>query len=42
MKTTVNPIEKVIKRVENGDEDNLPYFYLASIALGKRPWWRFW
>lgn len=23
----VNPIGKVIKRLENGDEDNLPYFY---------------
>jgi len=27
--TTVNPIGKVIKRLENGDEDNLPYFYKA-------------
>lgn len=25
----VNPIGKVIKRMENGDEDNLPYFYRA-------------
>ena len=25
--TTANPIGKVIKRLENGDEDNLPYFY---------------
>ncbi len=24
---TVNPIGKVIKRLENGEEDNLPYFY---------------
>ncbi|MBD3676519.1 MAG: hypothetical protein HUJ26_23660 [Planctomycetaceae bacterium] len=23
----VNPIGKVIKRLENGEEDNLPYFY---------------
>ena len=27
--TTVNPIGKVIKRLENGEEDNLPYFYRA-------------
>jgi hypothetical protein len=24
---TANPIGKVIKRLENGDEDNIPYFY---------------
>src|SRR5687767_8229131 len=27
--TTANPIGKVIKRLENGDEDNIPYFYRA-------------
>jgi len=27
--TTANPIGKVIKRLDNGDEDNLPYFYRA-------------
>lgn len=27
--TTANPIGKVIKRLENGDEDNLHYFYKA-------------
>jgi hypothetical protein len=25
--STANPIGKVIKRLENGEEDNLPYFY---------------
>jgi predicted DCC family thiol-disulfide oxidoreductase YuxK len=29
--TTANPIGKVIKRLENGDEDNLPYFYRAMM-----------
>lgn len=27
--TTANPIGKVIKRLENGDVDNIPYFYKA-------------
>ena len=27
--TTANPIGKVIKRLENGEEDNIPYFYRA-------------
>jgi hypothetical protein len=39
---TVNPIGKVIKRLENGDEDNLPYFYRAFAGQRRRPWWRFW
>ena len=40
--TTANPIGKVIKRLENGDEDNLPYFYHAFTRQYVRPWWRFW
>ena len=31
---TVNPIGKVIKRVENGDEDNLSYFYRVFTRSG--------
>ena len=40
--TTVNPIGKVIKRLENGDEDYLPYFYRVFVRQRRRPWWRFW
>ena len=40
--TTTNPIGKVIKRLENGDEDNLPYFYRVFTGERRRPWWRFW
>lgn len=27
-----NPIDKTFKRIENGDEDNLPFFYRAFTA----------
>lgn len=39
-----NPIDKVFKRMENGQEDSLPYFYsgFAKSSLRKKPWWRFW
>lgn len=29
---TLNPIGKVIKRLENGEEDSIPYFYQACVA----------
>lgn len=40
--TTANPIGKVIKRLENGEEDNLPYFYKAFTEPGTTPFrtWR--
>lgn len=39
-----NPIDKVFKRMENGEEDSLPYFYsgFAKPRQPQRPWWRFW
>jgi hypothetical protein len=39
-----NPIDKVFKRMENGEEDSLPYFYLgfAKPRVTSKPWWRFW
>ena len=40
--TTANPIGKVKKRLENGDEDNLPYFYRVFTGQKEKPWWRFW
>jgi len=39
-----NPIDKVFKRMENGEEDSLAYFYSGFAQRGseKRPWWKFW
>lgn len=37
--TTANPIGKVIKRLEEGDEHNLPYFYRVFTKWRWR-WWR--
>lgn len=38
------PIDRVFKRMENGAEESLPYFYerFASRNPKPRPWWRFW
>jgi len=40
-----NPIGKVFKRVESGDEHYLPYFYRVFAPQGASPprrWWEFW
>ncbi len=39
-----NPIDKVFKRMENGEEDSLSYFYsgFAKARFQKRPWWKLW
>ncbi len=45
-----NPIGKVFKRLENGSEDSLPYFYAVftkdlrggPAQSPKKPWWKFW
>ncbi len=39
-----NPIDKVFKRMENGEEDSLTYFYsgFARPDSENRPWWKFW
>jgi hypothetical protein len=37
---TANPIGKIIKRLENGDEDNIPYFYRGiTRAANEQPGW---
>ena len=35
--TTANPIGKLIKRLEEGDEHNLPYFYHAMCRTAREP-----
>jgi hypothetical protein len=44
-----NPIAKAFKRLDNGPEDSLPYFYAVFTKdLGqlpppaRKPWWKFW
>jgi hypothetical protein len=44
-----NPIGKAFKRLENGAEDSLPYFYAVFTNAGglasqgrRKPWWKFW
>jgi hypothetical protein len=37
-----NPIGKVFKRVENGDEDSVAYFFAVFGRPTARPWWKFW
>jgi hypothetical protein len=42
-----NPIGRVFKRVENGLEDSLPYFYEvfgknSNSAAPRKPWWKIW
>ena len=45
--TFCNPMDKVFKRLENGFEDDLPYFYTvfagpqeSGAGKERRPWWR--
>lgn len=35
--TTANPIGKIIKRLEEGDEHNLPYFYRCMCRAAREP-----
>jgi hypothetical protein len=45
-----NPIGKAFKRLENGVEDSLPFFYAVFVkgshgiqpVAKKKPWWKFW
>jgi len=39
-----NPIGKVFKRLENGEEDSVAYFYkvFAERAQAGKPWWKRW
>jgi hypothetical protein len=37
-----NPIGKVFKRVENGDEDSVAYLFAVFGKPARRPWWKLW